>query len=101
MTSSGNGAVREFDDVDIKIIQLLQQDCKMSNSEISKKVGKGISTVHARIRTLEQLSVIKNYTEIIDPAKLGRPTLAFILITVRYHIPYSISALAMRPVPMR
>ena len=78
---------RDFDDADIKILQLLQRDCKMSISEISTEIGKGISTVHARIKALEEMGVIKNYTAIVDPVKLGRPTLAFILITVRYRVP--------------
>ncbi|MFW9909106.1 MAG: Lrp/AsnC family transcriptional regulator [Candidatus Thorarchaeota archaeon] len=77
----------ELDDINIKILELLQEDCKVGVQKISKEVGKGISTVHARIKALEQSNLIKQYTAVLDPLLLNRPTLALIFITIRYRIP--------------
>ena len=92
----GDVTTKNLDDIDKKILKLLQEDCKRSISEISKTVDKGISTVHARIKALEQMGVIKQYTALIDHSLLGRSTLAFILVTVRYRTPGKNDTLSQR-----
>ena len=84
MSKSG---LAEFDDINIKILELLQEDAKVGVQKISQEVGKGISTVHARVKALEQSNVIKQYTAILDPVLLNRPTLALIFVTIRYRVP--------------
>jgi Lrp/AsnC family leucine-responsive transcriptional regulator len=76
-----------LDDTNIKILELLQEDCKVGVQKISIQVGKGISTVHDRIKSLEQSNIIKQYTAILDPVLLNRPTLALIFVTIRYRVP--------------
>ena len=77
----------KLDATDKELLQLLQIDSKMKISELAKEVGKGIATVHARMVALKEKGVIKNYSVILDPAKVARETLAFILVTVRYRVP--------------
>jgi Lrp/AsnC family leucine-responsive transcriptional regulator len=86
----------KIDETDVKILELLQQDGRMSVSDISKKVGKGISTVHARIGNLKRKGIIDQFTAVLNPAKLGRPTLALILITIRYRVPGSRKVISQR-----
>ena len=76
-----------LDDTNFKILELLQEDCKIGVQKISKRVGKGISTVHDRVKALEQSKIIKQYTAILDPVLLNRPTLALIFVTIRYRVP--------------
>ena len=71
---------------DIKILRLLKQNSKFTNEEISKKIGIPVTTVHNRIKRLEKLGIIKNYTVILDNKKLGKEIYAYILITVDYKI---------------
>jgi DNA-binding Lrp family transcriptional regulator len=75
------------DETDLKILGLLQDDCKMGVQRIAKQVGKGISTVHARIKAMEQKKIIKKYSAILDPNLLDRPTLAFIFLSLRTRMP--------------
>ena len=75
------------DDINLKILELLQEDCKLGVQKISEVVGKGVSTVHARIKALEQSNIIKHYSAILDPVQLNRPTLALIFVTIRYRVP--------------
>lgn len=85
-----------IDNTDIKILELLQRDGRMSVSAISKEVGKGISTIHARIGSLQKRGIIDQFTAVLNPTKLGRPTLALILITIRYRVPGSRKVISQR-----
>lgn len=76
-----------YDETNLKILELLQEDGKLGVHKISKAVGKGISTVHARIKALEEEKIIKKYSAILDPVLLDRPTLALIFVTIRYRVP--------------
>jgi len=76
-----------IDKTNLKILQILQEDCKVGVQKISDEVDKGISTVHARIKSLEQQKIIKQYSAILDPIQLNRPTLALIFVTIRYRVP--------------
>ena len=76
-----------LDDINLKILELLQEDCKLGVQKISVNVGKGISTVHARIKAMEQSKTIKQYSAILDPVLLNRPTLSLIFVTIRYRVP--------------
>ncbi|MGQ4911901.1 MAG: Lrp/AsnC family transcriptional regulator [Candidatus Thorarchaeota archaeon] len=76
-----------IDGTDIEILKIVQKKGRATVSEISKKVGKGISTVHARMKRLLETGFIERYTANLNPRKLGRGTLAFILVTVTYRVP--------------
>ena len=71
-----------IDDTDIKILMLLQEDAKMGVKKIAEQVGKGISTIHARIKSMEQKKIIVKYSAILDPKLLNRPIMAFIFISL-------------------
>lgn len=77
----------KLDHVDKELLRLLQKDSKMKISELAKEVGKGIATVHARMKHLKEKGFIDRYSAILNPQKVGRETLAFILVTVRYRVP--------------
>jgi DNA-binding Lrp family transcriptional regulator len=77
----------KLDETDLELLGLLQTDCKMKISDLAKEVGKGIATVHSRMKALKERGYIKQYSAILDPSRVGRETLAFILVTVRYRVP--------------
>ncbi|MFX1261377.1 MAG: Lrp/AsnC family transcriptional regulator [Promethearchaeota archaeon] len=85
-----------IDETDLKILELLQEDCKLGVQKISQTVDKGISTVHARIKALEQKSIIRQYSAILDPLLLDRSTLALIFVTIRYRVPNQPDLLSQR-----
>ena len=85
-----------IDDKNKKLLHLLQEDCKQSISKLSKVLGIGISSVHARMKALKESKVIEKYTAIVNPERVGRGTLAFILITVRYRVPGRTEVLSQR-----
>ena len=74
----------KIDGTDLRILELLKSDGKLSVREISKKIRKPITTVHNRIRKLQEENVIKNYTIITDNKKLGKLISAYILVNMDY-----------------
>jgi len=61
----------DFDDKDLKILNVLLEDSKLSYRQIAKKVGISVATVMNRVKRLEQEKVIKKYTLLLDYEKLG------------------------------
>ena len=70
----------EFDDVDIRILSVLQEDCRLSFNKISKKTGISVGTAFNRVRSLEKKGILKGYTAIIDSGKLGYSLTAIIMV---------------------
>ncbi len=60
-----------MDEKDLKIIELLQENSRISYTEIAKILGVTETTVRKRIAELEKKGVIKKYTIEVDPYKLG------------------------------
>lgn len=76
-----------LDKKDLQILDELCANSKVTTHKLSKKLNIPITTVHNRIKKLEHLGVIKGYTVKVDHSKLGRPMLAYILISVMYMLP--------------
>jgi len=55
----------------MKIIELLQENSRISYTEIAKILGVTETTVRKRIAELEKKGVIRKYTIEVDPSKLG------------------------------
>ncbi|MHA1215719.1 MAG: Lrp/AsnC family transcriptional regulator [Candidatus Thorarchaeota archaeon] len=70
----------ELDDTDRKIISLLQEDGRMSYSDIAEVVGKTEVTVRRRVRRLLREGIIKRFTVVLDPMKMGRRICAMIRV---------------------
>ena len=73
------------DEIDRKILDMLQGNAKLSNAEIAEAVGLNVSSVHERVKKLERKGIIKGYAAVVDPEKLGKPLLAFVRLTVSSH----------------
>ena len=69
-----------IDDIDKSIVNLIQQDGRMSNAEIARQVGLAPSAVLERIRKLEERGVVKGYTATIDPKQVGYGLTAFVSV---------------------
>jgi Lrp/AsnC family leucine-responsive transcriptional regulator len=69
-----------LDDIDLKILDLLLQDGRMSHTAISKETELSSPSVYARIQRLEREGVIKGYRAVLDPEKVGRGVVAFIRV---------------------
>ncbi|MHA7129357.1 Lrp/AsnC ligand binding domain-containing protein [Algoriphagus namhaensis] len=68
----------DIDNIDLKIISLLNEDAKTPYTEIAKKVFVSSGTVHVRMKKLEDMGVVKSATLNIDFSKLGYDIAAFL-----------------------
>lgn len=69
-----------IDEMDRRILSLLQQDARLSNAEIARRVGMAPSATLERLRKLEERGVIRGYEARLDARKLGLGLTAFIFI---------------------
>ncbi len=73
-----------LDEIDRKILALLQRDARMTNAAVGAEVGLTAPSVFERIRKLEQRGVIRGYSALVDAAALGRPMTALIRLTIQW-----------------
>lgn len=75
----------ELDDIDKKILQMLQRDASQTNEAIGAKVNKSTATVHARIRRLKENGYIKRIVAVLDNRKIDRSQIAFSQVYLKSH----------------
>jgi Lrp/AsnC family leucine-responsive transcriptional regulator len=73
----------DLDDVDWAIVGQLQQEARISLSELGRRVRLSPSATTERVRHLEALGVITGYHAAVDLAKVGYPVLA--IVRLKYH----------------
>ena len=74
-----------MDATDLKILELLQINARISMKKLGEIVGLTSPAVSERVRRLEEHSVIKSYRAIIDPDKINKSIKAFITISIKTH----------------
>lgn len=68
----------ELDDINRDIVDLLQEDGRMSYRELGERVGLTAPAVTERVRKLEEQGVIRGYRAVVDYEALGFPLLCII-----------------------
>jgi Lrp/AsnC family leucine-responsive transcriptional regulator len=71
-----------LDDIDVKLLDILQRKGRTRRSDLAEAVGLSIPSVSDRLRKLEESRVILGYHAFIDAKKLGKDITAFIFVTV-------------------
>jgi Lrp/AsnC family transcriptional regulator, leucine-responsive regulatory protein len=66
--------------IDIEIVKILQENARISNAEIARKVGLAPSAVFERVRKLEEKGIVRGYHAEIDPKAVELGQLAFMFI---------------------
>jgi len=74
-----------LDEVDVQLLSLLQQDGRITNADLAKKVGLSPPSVLQRVRVLEKAGLIKGYFGLLDPEKLGLRITALAMISLSLH----------------
>ena len=75
-----------MDEKDEKILELLSENSKLTTHQISKKTLIPVTTVHNRIKKLENEGIIKKYSVKLDNKKIGKNIAAYIHIVVDYRL---------------
>ncbi len=68
----------QLDKVGWQLLRVLQEDARLSYSELGRRVGLSSPAIAERVRRMEDTGVITGYRAMVDPSKLGYPTMAFV-----------------------
>ena len=74
---------KELDGIDLKILRILQDEGRVSNLDLSKKIGMSPPPTLRRVRDLEKNGFIDGFRANIDPSKLGYDLTAWIFISLK------------------
>ncbi len=85
-----------LDDGDLRILRILQVHSNLTLKEVAEETRQPVTTVHSKVKRLEATGIIKGYKAILDPSKLDRATLAYVLVSFAYRHPDSGKVLSQR-----
>ncbi|MEM1584430.1 MAG: Lrp/AsnC family transcriptional regulator [Nitrososphaerota archaeon] len=73
-----------LDDLDYKILAELLRDGRASFRKIAEKLGVSVSTIVSRVEALEKNGIIKGYTALVDPTKIGYTFSAVVHVRIKH-----------------
>ena len=81
----------KIDEIDRRILDLLQRDASLATAELAKRVGLSMSPCWRRIRRLESLGIIRGRVALLDRHKLGLEVTVFASVKLSAHGRQSLS----------
>jgi|SRR5690554_3207780 len=75
----------KLDQIDYKLIELLQQNCKQTTKELAAQLDLSTTAVHERIKKLERQKIITDYIAVVNKDKIDRSFLAVSHIKIKSH----------------
>jgi Lrp/AsnC family leucine-responsive transcriptional regulator len=90
---------RIHDEIDLRILEILQDNARTTQADIAKTVGLAPSAVLERVRKLEAKGSIRDYVARVDPHVVDRSLLAFIAVRSTEHGVEMPSAVALAKIP--
>jgi len=84
----------DLDAIDWKILRELQLDGRMTNVELSRRVGISAPPCLRRVKRLEDSGIIKGYRALLNTPQLGFPVVAFCLIGLQHQSDAELKAFA-------
>ena len=77
----------EIDRFDRQILQVIQQDGRISNQELADRIGLSPSPCLRRVRALEEAGIVTGYRALVNAKALGYTLMALIYISMDKHTP--------------
>jgi len=71
-----------LDNKDKQILNILQENYKISYKEISEKVDLAASTIHSRVQNMLNEKVVKKIDTLVDPFRVGYDTIAIVNLAI-------------------
>jgi DNA-binding Lrp family transcriptional regulator len=76
----------DLDRIDRRILAELQRDGRMANTALAERVGLSPSPCLRRVKRLEAAGIIRRYSAVIDPARVGLGLSCFISVTLERNV---------------
>jgi Lrp/AsnC family leucine-responsive transcriptional regulator len=71
----------KLDNTDLRIIDVLNENSRLSTHKIAKKINIPVTTVYNRLKRLEREKVIKRYSVVLDHQKMGKAITTYVLVS--------------------
>lgn len=75
----------KFDHIDRKVLEILQDNAKITNAQLSKEIGLSPAPTLERVKKLETIGVIQSYHAQLNREKIGLGVTTFVQITLTGH----------------
>jgi DNA-binding Lrp family transcriptional regulator len=83
MNPSANNATR-LDRTDLQILKILQGNSKITNLDLSKKIGLSPAPTLERVKKLEQSGIVQSYHAQVNPNSIGLSVKTFVLVSLAW-----------------
>ena len=74
----------KLDKIDLKILHILQENSKITNLDLSKKIGLSPAPTLERVKKLEQSDIIQSYHAVVNPLLLGLNVKTFVAVSLAW-----------------
>lgn len=75
----------KLDEIDRKILEILQSNAKITNAQLSKDIGLSPAPTLERVKKLETSGIIKSYHAMLDTDRIGLGVHTFVQVTLKGH----------------
>jgi DNA-binding Lrp family transcriptional regulator len=75
-----------LDDLDLKLLSLIQDDAEISHANLADAVGLSVTGIHKRLKRLRQEGIIKKVATVLDRNKLGLDLMCFLNVTYKDNV---------------
>jgi len=75
----------KLDKIDLSILRILQENSKITNLELSKKIGLSPAPTLERVRKLEATNIIESYHAKVNAEKIGLNVRTFVLVSLAWN----------------
>lgn len=75
-----------WDQLDRRILEIIQHDARISNTDLAERVGLSPSPCWRRVRALEAAGVLRQYVTLVEPEAIGLPVNVFAMVTLEKQI---------------
>lgn len=77
--------MENLDKTDRQLLNEIQQDSRISNSELARRIKLSQPATHARLKRLETLGVVRQHVSLLDRDKLGLDLICFFQVRLEAH----------------
>ncbi len=80
-----SSATPDLDNVDLAILNEVQTNSRINNSELARRINLSQPATHARLKRLETLGIIRQHVSLLDRDKLGLDLICFFYVRLQVH----------------
>lgn len=84
-SNTENSSANYLDKIDWKLLEILQEDSKLTTKEIAQRVNLTSTPVYERIKRLEREGYIQKYIAVVNAEKIGKSLTVFCYIKLKQH----------------